>query len=64
MPNLLSTLKEQKLREEYGDYCLRGILRGRGAKPFEEFRRVLVIGKAGIVPMGCDSICPLRRDVQ
>jgi hypothetical protein len=38
MPNFLSTLKEHKLREEYGDYCLRGILRGREAKPFAEFQ--------------------------
>ncbi len=38
MPNLLSTLKEQKLREEYGDYCLDSILRGREAKPFAEFQ--------------------------
>lgn len=38
MPNLLSALKEQKLKEEYGEYCLRGILRGREAKPFAEFQ--------------------------
>jgi hypothetical protein len=38
MPNLLSTLKEQKLKEKYGEYCLESILRGREAKPFTEFQ--------------------------
>ncbi len=39
MPQFLSTRKEQKVKEKYGDYCLNSILRGREAKPFEEFRR-------------------------
>lgn len=38
-PQFLSTRNDQKLKEKYGDYCLRSILRGREAKPFEEFRR-------------------------
>jgi len=38
VPHFLSTLKEQKLKEEYGEYCLRSILCGREAKPFEEFQ--------------------------
>jgi hypothetical protein len=39
MPQFLSTLKEQKLKEEYGEYCLDSILLGREAKPIEEFAR-------------------------
>jgi len=38
MPNFLSTLKEQRLKEEYGEYCLRGIPGGEVAKPFTEFQ--------------------------
>jgi hypothetical protein len=38
MPQFLSTHNDQKLREKYGDYCLRSILRGRVAKPFEKFQ--------------------------
>ncbi len=39
MPRFLATRNDQKLKEKYGDYCLRSILRGREAKPFEEFMR-------------------------
>ncbi len=39
MPQFLSTRNDQKLKEEYGDYCLRSILRGEEARSFEEFRR-------------------------
>jgi len=37
MPQFLSTRREQRVREEYGDYCLRSILRGEEARSFEEF---------------------------
>jgi hypothetical protein len=37
MPNFLSTLKKQRLKEEYGEYCIESILHGREAKPFAEF---------------------------
>jgi hypothetical protein len=37
-PHFLSTLKEQRLKEEYGEYCLRSILSGEVAKPIEEFQ--------------------------
>lgn len=39
MPHFLATAGEQKVKEEYGDYCMRATLRGKKAKPFEEFRR-------------------------
>ncbi len=39
MPQFLSTRNDHKLKEKYGEYCLNSILRGRVAKPFEEFRR-------------------------
>ena len=39
MPLFLSTHKDQELREKYADYCLKAILSGEEAKPFEEFRR-------------------------
>ncbi len=38
MPNYLLTHKDQELREKYGDYCLKAILSGEEAKPFEEFQ--------------------------
>jgi hypothetical protein len=38
MPNFLSTLKKQRLKEAYGEYCLESILHGREAKPFPEFQ--------------------------
>ncbi len=39
VPHFLATRNDQTLKEKYGDYCLRSILRGREAKPFEVFRR-------------------------
>ena len=39
MPNYLLALKDQVLREKYGYYCLRAILSGEEANPFEEFQR-------------------------
>jgi hypothetical protein len=38
MPNFLSTLKKQRLKEEYCEYCLESILHGREAKSFAEFQ--------------------------
>jgi hypothetical protein len=38
MPNLRLTHKDQELREKYADYCLKAILSGEEAKPFEEFQ--------------------------
>jgi hypothetical protein len=38
LPNYLLTHKDQELREKYGDYCLKAILSGEEAKPFEEFQ--------------------------
>jgi len=38
MPNYLLTNKNQELREKYGSYCLKAILSGEEAKPFEEFQ--------------------------
>jgi len=46
MPQFLSTRKDQKLREKYADYCLKAILTGEEAKPFEEFQRG-VLGELG-----------------
>jgi hypothetical protein len=39
MPLFLLTHKDQVLREKYEDYCLKAILSGEEAKPFEEFQR-------------------------
>jgi hypothetical protein len=38
MPNYLLTHEDQELREKYADYCLKAILSGEEAKPFEEFQ--------------------------
>ena len=38
MSNFLLTHKDQEVREKYGDYCLKAILSGEEAKPFEEFQ--------------------------
>jgi hypothetical protein len=32
------THKDQELGEKYADYCLKAILSGEEAKPFEEFQ--------------------------
>ena len=42
MPQFLSTRKDQEFREKYADYCLKAILTGEEAKPFEEFRRGVI----------------------
>ncbi len=39
MPQFLFNREQEKLMEEYGDYCLESILHGTVAKTFEEFRR-------------------------
>jgi len=38
MPFFLLTHKDQELREKYANYCLKAILSGEDAKPFEEFQ--------------------------
>ncbi|MCE8426163.1 MAG: hypothetical protein J5U17_10355 [Candidatus Methanoperedens sp.] len=38
IPNYLLTHKDQELRKKYADYCLKAILSGEEAKPFEEFQ--------------------------
>ena len=41
MPNYLLTHKDREFREKYGDYCLKAILSGEEAKPFEEFQSMV-----------------------
>jgi len=38
MPHFLATHKDQVFREKYGDYCLKAILSGEEAKPFEDYQ--------------------------
>jgi hypothetical protein len=38
MPDYLLMHKDQEFREKSGDYCLKAILSGEEAKPFEEFQ--------------------------
>ena len=38
MSNYLLAHEDKELMEKYGDYCLKAILSGEEAKPFEEFQ--------------------------